>query len=160
MFSNLYMFATLVFFVQANGQLRNLLLYKINNYIYIYIYTLPLNKYLVCLICSSPLEPNGLTSLFFGPRLVHFRNQIVDTSCPTCLKLQRPCGSSGLERIGIAPCGREVPKCIWLERARARGQETLERLPLYASVFSVLSGPVLIIIVSVSFDHYNGEASD
>jgi hypothetical protein len=77
-------------------------------------------------MCSSPLEPNGLTSSFLGPRLVHFRDQIVDTSCPTCLKLKSPCGSSGPERIGIEPCGREVPNCIWLERVRARGQETLD----------------------------------
>ena len=40
------------------------------------------------------------------------------------MKLQSPFGSSGLERIGLEPCGLEVSKSIWLERARAKGQET------------------------------------
>ena len=39
-------------------------------------------------------------------------------------------GSSGLEWIGLEPCGLEVSKSIWLERARAKGQETLDRSDL------------------------------
>ena len=43
------------------------------------------------------------------------------------MKLQSPFGASGLEQIGLEPYGLEVSKSIWLERARAKGQETWKR---------------------------------
>ena len=67
-----------------------------------------------------------MTSPFWDPNLDQFRHQFVDTIGPTNLKIQSPFGSSGLERIGLEPCGRDVSKSIWLERARARGQESLD----------------------------------
>jgi hypothetical protein len=43
-------------------------------------------------------------------------------SRPSNLKLESTFGSSGLEWIGLEPCGLEVSKSIWLERARAKAK--------------------------------------
>jgi hypothetical protein len=43
------------------------------------------------------------------------------------LRFQSPFGSSGLERIGLEPCGLELSQSIWLERAPPKGQENLDR---------------------------------
>jgi hypothetical protein len=64
---------------------------------------------------ANPLEPargKWVEQPIVGgaKRLDHFRDQMFDTICPKCLKLRSPFGSSGLERIGLEPGGREVAK--------------------------------------------------